>query len=522
MKFLNERGLYTLWAKIKSTFATAADVSSHTADKSNPHMTTASQVGAYTQSETEELIENAVSQKQDSLVSGTSIKTINGVSLLGSGDIEVQDAVDDNLSTSSENAVQNKIVTKALRDIQNLPQFSLGKTFANLSSREARVQMSDEAIDLLNKCDEITVFVNTLIGASATSHYYEAVRRVSPTFADSDLDGTTVKTCPGLYILFLSNNKVRFNVKTNSSVVFNSAPEISPLNINMFVLNRKSGVCKCYGEGGLLGTYQQDWTKFDDNWINKGEMLEFSCFSDNRTSPFLSISIFCGDMSRYYTPMAYVKKIPLFVKNLKTAEYNTDLVQRDAYNLWTDGDDGRKHRVCTAKNQNVVLEMYGYYTNTKFWNCHKVIEIHGGTFRLNGYITAVNQETGEVAGSIGDLIGKGIYDVYLYISPRNYAGDLTCYALDDDGTAEVSIISAFNFTTCAVLALFGGYDDERGFYDAASEAYLAEKYNASLEVLDYGHYDNIDDFKYVGKIKRDGNNMMIMSSDYTWKQINNV
>jgi hypothetical protein len=47
--------------------------------------------------------------KQDTLVSGTNIKTINGQSLLGEGNIEIQGGgtitVDSELSTTSENPV---------------------------------------------------------------------------------------------------------------------------------------------------------------------------------------------------------------------------------------------------------------------------------------------------------------------------------------------------------------------------------------------------------------------------------
>ena len=59
-----------------------------------------------------------VNSKQDTLVSGTNIKTINGNSLLGSGNIEIQGGstidVDDSLSTTSTNPVQNRVITDAL------------------------------------------------------------------------------------------------------------------------------------------------------------------------------------------------------------------------------------------------------------------------------------------------------------------------------------------------------------------------------------------------------------------------
>ena len=70
----------------------------------------------YTKTETNTLL-NA---KQATLVSGTNIKTINNESILGSGNIDIQGGgsitVDTELSTTSENPVQNKVVTAALND----------------------------------------------------------------------------------------------------------------------------------------------------------------------------------------------------------------------------------------------------------------------------------------------------------------------------------------------------------------------------------------------------------------------
>ena len=50
--------------------------------------------------------------KQDTLVSGTNIKTINGDSILGEGNIEITSGgtVDTEMSDTSENAVQNKVI----------------------------------------------------------------------------------------------------------------------------------------------------------------------------------------------------------------------------------------------------------------------------------------------------------------------------------------------------------------------------------------------------------------------------
>jgi hypothetical protein len=60
-----------------------------------------------------------LTKKQDKLVSGTSIKTINGTPLLGSGDIKVAAdvTIDSYLSSSSTNPVQNKVVTEKLTEL---------------------------------------------------------------------------------------------------------------------------------------------------------------------------------------------------------------------------------------------------------------------------------------------------------------------------------------------------------------------------------------------------------------------
>ena len=52
--------------------------------------------------------------KQDKLVSGENIKTVNGESVLGSGNIKIQDEVDQTYSPTSENAQSGKAVAEAL------------------------------------------------------------------------------------------------------------------------------------------------------------------------------------------------------------------------------------------------------------------------------------------------------------------------------------------------------------------------------------------------------------------------
>ena len=60
-----------------------------------------------------------IAGKQNTLVSGTNIKTINGNSVLGAGDITIQagGTIDTAMSDTSENAVQNKVIKKYIDDL---------------------------------------------------------------------------------------------------------------------------------------------------------------------------------------------------------------------------------------------------------------------------------------------------------------------------------------------------------------------------------------------------------------------
>lgn len=58
-------------------------------------------------------VKTALDGKQDSLVSGINIKTINGKSILGEGDMEIADS---EMSDTSTNAVQNKVIKKYIDD----------------------------------------------------------------------------------------------------------------------------------------------------------------------------------------------------------------------------------------------------------------------------------------------------------------------------------------------------------------------------------------------------------------------
>lgn len=76
------------------------------------------------------VINTALDGKQASLVSGTNIKTINNQSILGSGNITIEAGssvtVDDTLSATSTNPVQNKVINAALENKQDAFTYDSG------------------------------------------------------------------------------------------------------------------------------------------------------------------------------------------------------------------------------------------------------------------------------------------------------------------------------------------------------------------------------------------------------------
>ena len=87
--------------------------------------------------------------KQDTLVSGTNIKTINGNSLLGEGDITIEGGssitIDTELSETSVNPVQNKVINTALNNKVDLTVYN-----AKIAELEAMIGQISTKIDEIN------------------------------------------------------------------------------------------------------------------------------------------------------------------------------------------------------------------------------------------------------------------------------------------------------------------------------------------------------------------------------------
>lgn len=87
--------------------------------------------------------------KQDTLVSGTNIKTINGNSLLGEGDITIEGGssitIDTELSETSVNPVQNKVINTALSNKVDLATYN-----AKIAELEAMIGQISTRLDEIN------------------------------------------------------------------------------------------------------------------------------------------------------------------------------------------------------------------------------------------------------------------------------------------------------------------------------------------------------------------------------------
>lgn len=88
-------------------------------------------------------------KKQDTLTSGTTIKTINGETLLGAGDISISASgiVDDALSATSTNPVQNKVINSALSAKQDTIKSTDTLTIAGLrASNNSMTLFNDSCV----------------------------------------------------------------------------------------------------------------------------------------------------------------------------------------------------------------------------------------------------------------------------------------------------------------------------------------------------------------------------------------
>lgn len=149
--------------------------------------------------------EQAVASKQDTLVSGTNIKTVNGQSLLGNGNIEIQGGgtitVDSELSTTSENPVQNKVITNAINGKQDAGDYALKSEIPDTSELATKEELAAK-LDTATYNSEKASF-ETKENAAATYQVkgdYATTAQLNSK-QDTLVSGTNIKTINGNSLL---------------------------------------------------------------------------------------------------------------------------------------------------------------------------------------------------------------------------------------------------------------------------------------------------------------------------------
>lgn len=149
--------------------------------------------------------ERAVATKQDTLVSGQNIKTINGKTILGEGDITIQGGgtitVDSELSTTSENPVQNKVITNAINGKQDAGDYALKSEIPDTSELATKEELAAK-LDTATYNSEKASF-ETKENAAATYQVkgdYATTAQLNSK-QDTLVSGTNIKTINGKTIL---------------------------------------------------------------------------------------------------------------------------------------------------------------------------------------------------------------------------------------------------------------------------------------------------------------------------------
>ena len=129
----------------QSEYATQENLTAHTSNTENPHNVTAAQVGLGNVNNTSDAdkpistaTQNALDGKQATLVSGTNIKTVNGESLLGSGNISTYNPSSIDVSTlfadsaSITSGISSQIAALGNSGVTEFPVLYGGTTIGNI------------------------------------------------------------------------------------------------------------------------------------------------------------------------------------------------------------------------------------------------------------------------------------------------------------------------------------------------------------------------------------------------------
>ena len=181
----------------------------------------------YTESE----VDTALSGKQATLVSGTNIKTINNTSLLGSGNISIQGGgsvtVDSALSTTSENPVQNKVITGALNGKADTSSLSTVATSGSYNDLSNKPNIPTAISDLTNDSDFIETSSTTGLikndGSIDTNTYLTQHQDVSTWTSQAIATYGTLYVNTALRLCEFRYYRTSYNFSSTAQVTLHSA-----------------------------------------------------------------------------------------------------------------------------------------------------------------------------------------------------------------------------------------------------------------------------------------------------------
>ena len=167
----------------------------------------------YTSAQTDTAISNATSAKQDTLVSGTNIKTINNQSLLGSGNIEIQGGSGGSSYTAGNNIdITNDVISVTGLATINGSAITEGGNIViqgggGSGGGETVIELTQAQYDALTGYAQDTTYIITDAPSIDLDNYYTSAQTESAITAQTSLkqdtlvSGTNIKTINGQSIL---------------------------------------------------------------------------------------------------------------------------------------------------------------------------------------------------------------------------------------------------------------------------------------------------------------------------------
>ena len=173
-----------------------------------------------------------LNSKQDTLVSGQNIKTINGQSVIGEGNIDITagGTIDSELSTDSENAVQNKVITNALNDKASKTELSnVSTSKANKADVYTKQEIDDKFTNTQSQINQLS---------TDTSAINTEVQTLKTDKQDTLVSGTNIKTINGQSVLGEGNIEIQ-----QSELPIASADTLGGVKVGTGLsINSESGV----------------------------------------------------------------------------------------------------------------------------------------------------------------------------------------------------------------------------------------------------------------------------------------